>query len=387
MKKILPYSRQWIREKDIRTVVKALRDDFITTGWHIEHFEEKLREYTGAKYAVVVSSASAGLHIAMLAAGIKPGDEGITTPNTFLASANSICYAGAKPVFADIDPETKNISPAQIERRITRKTKVIVPVHYAGHPCDMDAIHAIAKKRKLIIIEDAAHAVGGSYRGKKIGALTRSDMCVFSFHAVKNMTAGEGGAVVTNNEEWYHVLRELRSHGLTRDKARMEKHEGRWWYEQHRLGFNYRITDYQAMLLASQLSDLDSFIRRKRSIVKRYDEAFDGTPHVRIPVEKEYAFSPYHLYALEIDFNALGVSREAFMDALSKEGIGSQVLYIPVHTQPYYRKNFGYKQGDYPAAEDHYQRNLAIPLYAKLSDADVQRVIRAFTKVCRMFKG
>lgn len=385
MKTILPYSRQWIREKDIRTVVKALRDDFITTGWHIEHFEKKLCAYTGAKYAVVVSSASAGLHIAMLAAGITPGDEGITSPNTFLASANSICYAGARPVFADIDPVTKNISPAEIARRITKRTKVIVPVHYAGHPCDMTAIRAVAKKNKCIVIEDAAHAIGSAYRGKKIGALSHSDMCVFSFHAVKNMTAGEGGAVVTNNKEWYHVLRELRSHGLTRDTSRMEKHEGRWWYEQHRLGFNYRITDYQAMLLASQLSDLDMFVRRKRSIAKRYTEAFSGLPHVRLPAEEDYAFSSYHLFALDIDFTAMGVAREAFMNALAREGIGSQVLYIPVSWQPYYRKTFGYKKGDYPIAEAHYRSNLAIPLYAKLTDSDVKRVTRVFTDTCRKF--
>ncbi|MBI4977465.1 MAG: UDP-4-amino-4,6-dideoxy-N-acetyl-beta-L-altrosamine transaminase [Spirochaetes bacterium] len=383
MKKILPYSRQWIRPKDIRIVVKALKDDFITTGWHIDYFEKALAEYVGVKYAVVVSSASAGLHIANLALGLKKGDEGITSPNTFLATVNSLTCTGAKPRFADIEHDTHNLDAAAVAKKITKRTKVLIPVHYAGHPCEMKAMRAVAKKQKAYIIEDAAHAIGSSYLGKRIGACEYSDMCVFSFHAVKNMTAGEGGAITTNNEEWYHTLKELRSHGLTRDPERMDKHEGRWWYEQHRLGFNYRITDYQAMLLWSQLKDLDSFIARKREIVELYNHAFTDVPELVTPVEKDYAKSAYHLYAAAVDFNALGINREEFMKRLAGRGVGSQVLYIPVHTQPFYRDLLKYKPDDFPNAQKHYRTNIALPLFAKMTNGDVRRVIHAVKTVIR----
>ena len=268
----IPYGKQSMDEADIQAVIEVLKSDFLTTGPKIKEFEQAVAEYTGAEYAAAVSNGTAALHAACFAAGIGPGDEVITTPLTFAASANCVLYCGGKPVFADVDKKTYNIDPEEIKKKITDKTKAILPVHLAGQPCDMEAIHAIAREYRLTVIEDGAHALGASYQGEKIGML--SDLTTFSFHPVKPITTGEGGMVVTNDRTLYQRICLFRSHGITRDADRMEHNEGGWFYEQQALGFNYRITDIQCALGVSQMKKLDTFLAERRRLADRYTEAF-----------------------------------------------------------------------------------------------------------------
>lgn len=373
---MIGYGHQYIDESDIKAVVDVLKSDYLTQGPSVTKFEQEICRITGVKYCVSVSNATAGLHIAVAALELGDNAEGITTPNTFLASSNCMVYNHVKPVFADINPVTYNIDPIEIEKHITDKTKLLIPVHFAGQPCEMDKISTIAKKHNLRIIEDAAHAIGGQYAdGSYVGNCKYSDMTVFSFHPVKTITTGEGGAVTTNDEKLYQKLLMLRSHGTTKDEKLLTKNPGPWYYEMQALGFNYRMTDMQAALGYSQLQKLDFFKKRRREIVAKYNNAFAGMKYLKTPTEPKEVSSCFHLYVVQIDFNALGKSRSQVMQELRDQGIGTQVHYIPVPTQPFYKETFGYKDGDYPVAEKYYEQELSLPLYPGMSDEDVDYVI------------
>lgn len=371
--KILPYGRQWIDENDIKEVVRVLRSNWITQGPKIKEFEDALCKYTGAKYAVAVSSGTAALHIACLAAGIKGGDEAITSSITFAASANCILYCGGKPVFADIQEDTANIDPQEIKKQITKRTKAIIPVHFAGHPCDLEEIKDIAKKHNLFIIEDAAHALGAEYQGSKIGSGKYSDMTVFSFHPLKSITTGEGGAVLTNNQDFYKKLLILRTHGITKSSL-FHQAEGDWYYEMQALGYNYRITDIQTALGISQLTKLDKFIKERRKITSIYSEAFRDNACFDIPVEREYVRTSAHLYPLKLK-SEFKSKRKKIFSRLRKFGIGVQVHYIPVYLHPYYQK-LGYSRGLCFAAEDFYQKEISIPLYCGMDKNKIKYVVK-----------
>ncbi|MDY4131074.1 MAG: UDP-4-amino-4,6-dideoxy-N-acetyl-beta-L-altrosamine transaminase [Treponema sp.] len=379
---MIGYGHQYIDDSDIEAVVNVLKSDYLTQGPAVTQFEKSICDITGAKYCVAVSNATAGLHIAVAALELKEGSEGITTPNTFLASSNCMVYNKVKPVFADIDSKTYNIDPKEIQKHISDKTKVLIPVHFAGLPCDMEKINTIAKKHNLHIIEDAAHAIGSQYAdGSYIGNCKYSDMTVFSFHPVKTITTAEGGAVTTNDEKLYQKLLMLRSHGVTKDELILAQNPGPWYYEMHSLGFNYRMTELQAALGVSQLKKLDFFKKRRREIIAMYNKAFADMRYLKTPYEPENVCSCFHLYVTQIDFESLGKSRAQVMKELRDKGIGTQVHYIPVPTQPYYKNNFGYKDGDYPVAEKYYEQELSLPLYPGLSDDDVNTVIKAVKEV------
>lgn len=356
------YGRQFLCEDDIRAVVEVLRSDYLTCGPAVASFERAVCDYTGARYCVAVANATAGLHIAALAAGLGPGDEAITSPITFLSSANCISFTGAKPVFADIDSRTANISPEEIERRATEKTKVVIPVHFAGQSCDMERIASFARSRGIRIIEDAAHAIGSEYKSSKVGSCKYSDMTVFSFHPVKTITSGEGGAVTTNDPDLYAKLCAYRAHGTHKDGDMSRT----WEYEMRELGYNYRITDFQCALGASQLGRIDEFKRRRREIVAYYNENL-GFPHLE---EMPYSNACFHLYPILVE------NRREFYFKAREVGLNLQVHYIPVHTQPYYRKTYGYKAGDYPKAEAYYERCISLPLYPLLTDDDLVEIVR-----------
>ncbi len=379
------YGRQWIDEEDIQAVAKVLRSDFVTCGPKVDEMERTLEKYTGAKYAVAVSNGTAALHCACIAAGIGAGDEVITTPITFAASANCALYCGAKPVFADINPETYNIDPESIRAHITDKTKAIVAVDFTGQSVENDEIRAICDEYNLIFIEDAAHAIATKYKGKQVGSL--ADMTCFSFHPVKTITGGEGGAVLTNNEVFYQKLVLAHTHGITHDESMMEgaPHEGSWYYEEISLGYNYRITDFQAALIVSQMSKLDKFAARRKEIVKRYDEAFSKLPEIIVQKEIPESDTCRHLYIIRLNLDKLKCSRREFFDAMSAENIQCQIHYVPVYWFPYYQ-HLGYEKGICPNAEEVYKAIMSIPLYPAMSDQDVEDVIHSVKKVVNNYK-
>lgn len=372
----IPYGKQTIDEKDIQAVVEVLRSDYLTTGPKIEEFEKRVADYVGAKYAVAVNSGTAALHIACLAAGIKEGDEVITSPITFAASANCVLYCGGTPVFADIDENTYNISPDEIERRVTERTKAIISVHYTGQPCDMDAIMDIAGKHNLLIIEDGAHALGASYKGRKIGSIAH--MTCFSFHPVKPITTGEGGMVVTNSEELYKRLILFRSHGITRDETMMTEQQGDWYYQQLELGYNYRITDISCALGLSQMDKLDGFLERRRQIAKRYNEAFCDVSQIKIPMQLADCESGWHLYVIQVKADY----RKEIFDNLRKSGIGVNVHYIPVYKHPYYQRN-GYADVCCKNGEVFYERAISLPIFPLLTDVQQDYVIEQVLKIVK----
>jgi UDP-4-amino-4,6-dideoxy-N-acetyl-beta-L-altrosamine transaminase/dTDP-4-dehydrorhamnose reductase len=391
----LNYGKQSIDEDDIQSVVDVLKSTHLTQGPKVAEFEEALCRYTGARFAVACNSGTSALHMACLAAEVEPGNEVITSPITFVASANCAVYCGAKPVFADIDPLTYNLSPSELEKKITKNTKVIIQVHFAGQSCDMAAIKQIKEEtekrynHKMYVIEDASHALGSLYKGSKVGSCTFSDMTVTSFHPVKHITTGEGGVVFTNDEILHSKLRKLRSHGITSDQSEFLNHDlafqppqaasskiaNPWYYEQITLGYNYRITDIQCALGLSQLKKLEAFRKRRRDIVKTYNGDFRNVEHVKTPFETTDCDSNFHLYVLLFDFEKIGMDRATFMTKLKGKGIQTQVHYIPVHLQPFYRKHFGTNRGDCPIAENYYTKCLSIPLHPSLTDRDVERVI------------
>ncbi len=382
--KYLPYGKQWIDEEDIKAVTDTLKSDYLTTGPKVKELEEKIADYVGSKYAVAVSNGTAALHAACFAAGIKEGDEVITTPLTFAASANCILYQGGIPVFADIDPETYNIDVKEVEKKITQKTRAIIPVDYTGQAVDLDPILELAEKYNLIVIEDAAHALGTEYKGKKVGSI--SHMTEFSLHPVKHITTGEGGVITTDNEEYYKKLMLFRTHGITREKDLLfNKEEGPWYYEQLELGYNYRITDIQCALGISQLNKLDKFIQRRRELVKKYDEYLSQIDGVIIPCEAEYSNSSWHLYVIQIELEKFRVGRKEIFEALKAENIGVNVHYIPVYYHPYYQK-LGYKKGICPVAERLYERIITLPLFPRMTDTDLEDVVEAVEKVLTYYR-
>lgn len=368
---MIPYGKQTIENDDIEAVVETLKSDWLTTGPKIKEFEDKFASYIRAKYAVAVSSGTAALHLACLAAGLKQGDELITSPMTFAASANCALYCEAKPVFADIK-EDGLIDEELIEAEITSKTKIIIPVHYAGLPCDMKKIKEIAVKHKLIIIEDACHALGAEYKNTKIGDCAYSDMTVFSFHPVKHITTGEGGMITTNSEKLYQKLLLLRSHGITKNPDNLSnKKEGEWFYEMQELGFNYRITDIQCALGISQLRKIDSFVEKRREIAKRYDEAFLKNNNLEIIKEAEESKNAYHLYVIKVKNKE---TRLKLFNYLKENDIFCQVHYIPVHWHPYYQK-LGYEKEICPKAGEFYKMIISLPIYPSLKDEELEKVI------------
>jgi len=348
----------------------------LTQGPKVSAFEAAMCDYTGAKYAVAVSNGTAALHVLMLAAGIKKGDEFITSPNTFLASANAGLYVGATPKLADIDAASFNITPDSIKAQLSEKTKVIIPVHFAGLPCDMRGIAMIAKQKNLFVIEDGCHALGGSYNGDKVGACTYSDATIFSFHPVKSIATGEGGMITTNDKALYEKLLLLRSHGVTKDPEKITQNVGVWYYEMQCLGYNYRMSDIQAALGISQLKKLPSFLKRRHEIVARYNEAFKGVDWIKPPAQFEDRDSGNHLYVLQINFDAINKSRDDVMKELQEKGVGTQVHYIPLYHQPYYHQ-FGFQKESFPNTEAYYENALSIPLYPKMTDTDLEKVINS----------
>jgi len=388
MKILYPYGRQTITKEDINAVVNVLKSSYLTQGPVVAQFEQALCRYTGAKYAIAVSSGTAGLHIACLAAGVSPGDEGITSPITFIASANCIVYCGGKVRFADIDETTGLIDPDEIEKQITKKTKVIIPVHYAGQSCDMERIHQIAKKNHICVIEDAAHAIGSEYKGTKVGSCKYSDMTVFSFHPVKTMTTGEGGAITTNSRTLYEKLLLLRTHGITKDPTKFINklnNNNPWYYEMQDLGFNYRMTDIQAALGTSQLKKLPSFIKKRNRIVRWYDGIFSQQAIYKSLLDVGTGYSCRHLYVLLIDFRLLSISRAQIMNTLARFGIFTQVHYIPIFYQPWYKEN-GYRHIQTPNADKFYEQCISIPLYPGLTKKDIIYISSKITKVLNCYK-
>ncbi|MDE7313406.1 MAG: UDP-4-amino-4,6-dideoxy-N-acetyl-beta-L-altrosamine transaminase [Eubacterium sp.] len=373
----IPYGRQCIDEDDIRAVTDVLKSDFLTTGPKSSEFEEAVCNCTGAKYAVAVSNGTAALHAACYAAGIGAGDEVITTPLTFAASANCVLYFGGTPVFADVDPKTYNIDPADIEKKITSRTKAIIPVHLAGQPCDLDAIYKIAEKHHFIVIEDAAHALGAKYHGKMIG--TSSGMTTLSFHPVKPVTTGEGGMILTDQKELYQKLLLFRSHCITRDASAMKKTEGAWYYEQSGLGFNYRLTDLQCALGISQLKKLEHFLERRKKLALQYQEAFAHCPYIITPYQLPGTESGWHLYLIQIPYH----NRKQVFERLREAGIGVNVHYIPVYHHPYYQEH-GYADTFCRNAEQIYKNIITLPLYPSLTDHEQQYVIQKVLEVLQM---
>jgi UDP-4-amino-4,6-dideoxy-N-acetyl-beta-L-altrosamine transaminase len=384
MTEYISYGKQWIDEEDKEAVLDVLNSDFLTQGPKVSEFEKAICDYTEAKYCVAVANGTAALHIAVAALDIEKGSEGITSPITFVASANCLIYNYLNPIFADIDDKTYNIDPAEIEKKITDKTRVIVAVDFAGQAADMENISKLAKEHNICVVEDAAHAIGSNYGdGSKVGNCKYSDLTTFSFHPVKTITTGEGGAITTNDDKIYQKLLLLRSHGITKDPIVMSQSPGPWYYEMQTLGFNYRMCDMQAALGVSQMKKLDDFKRRRREIVAKYNDAFKNIKNVTIPFEQDGLNSAFHLYILKIDFEKIGKSRTEVMEKLKDQNIGTQVHYIPVHLQPYYKKEFGYNIGNYPFSETYYEQALSIPLYPKMTDNEVEYVIDSITGVIK----
>jgi perosamine synthetase len=377
---MLPYGQQWIGEDDIEEVVKVLKNDFITQGPMIELFEQAIADYVGAKYAVSFSNGTAALHAACFAAGISEGDEVLTTPITFAASANCVLYRNAKPKFVDINNLTYNINTCLIEENISSRTKAIIAVDFTGQPVDIDPILQIAKKHNLVVIQDGAHSLGATYKGEKVGKL--ADMTMFSFHPVKHITTGEGGMIVTNSKDNMENLKLFRTHGITRNNI---SDFGPWYYEMVELGYNYRMTDMQAALGLSQLQKLDDFIEKRRGLVSLYSEAFAMEEGVILPYQLPYVNSSWHLYILRIDLKKFREGRRTIFEALRSENIGVNVHYIPVYYHPYYRQ-MGFQKGLCPIAENWYEEVITLPLFPKMLHSDAESVIEGVKKVLNYYR-
>jgi UDP-4-amino-4,6-dideoxy-N-acetyl-beta-L-altrosamine transaminase len=371
----IPYGHQTIDASDIAAVAKTLRSDWLTQGPKVAEFESALAEYCGARHAVAFANGTAALQAAYFAAGLKPGDEFITSPMTFAATATAGLWQGARPVFADVDPATGNLDPKACAKLLNKRTRAIVPVDYAGLPADLPAFRRLAKERGLVVIEDACHALGTRLGKRRIGSI--SDMTIFSFHPVKHLTTGEGGMITTDRDDLARRLRKFRSHGITKVAAEMEHDEGPWYYEMQDLGYNYRITDFQCALGLSQLRKADGFVRARRSLAALYDRALAGYNEVATPTVRSWARHSYHLYPLRLRLDRISRTRRQVFEALRAQGLGVQVHYVPVHLQPYYRKRFGTGKGLCPAAEAFYESEISLPLYPRMTPSDVRRVVAA----------
>jgi perosamine synthetase len=374
---IIPYGHQWIDEEDIQAVVDVLRSDWLTTGPKVPEFEQAVADYVGAEHAVAVSSGTAALHAAMHAIGIGPGDEVILPPMTFVATANCVVFQGATPVFADVDPDTLLINPAEVELKISERTKAIIAVDYAGQPCDYDALRDIAQRHGLIIVADACHSLGAKFKGRNVGTL--ADLSVFSFHPVKHITTGEGGMVVTDETKFADRIRRFRNHGITSDHHQ-RRSQGSWFYEMVDLGYNYRISDFQCALGKSQLNKLPEWIKKRREIARYYDEAFAEIPVIKPLGVKHDVYHVYHLYVCQIDSTNLHIDRDAIFKRLQAKGIGANVHYIPVHLHPFYRNCFATKPGLCKAAEAAYERLISLPMFPEMTGQDINIVISSFKK-------
>ena len=404
---MISYGKQTIDESDITAVTDALRSGWLTQGFHVKEFEDAFADYCNASYAVACCNGTAALHLAYLAIGLGKNDSIITSPLTFAATANAALYAGARPYLADIDPATHNISPSEIEKAISyinandndTHLKAIVPVHFAGLPCDMDAIWDIAKKNNLMVIEDACHALGAKRQDKdgswhKIGSCSHSHAAVFSFHPVKSITTGEGGVITTNDKDIYEKLKLFRSHGITKDQnsfinnnlAFTENNLNPWYYEMQELGFNYRITDMQCALGTNQIKKTDNFMRRRREIAAIYNEALKPYSHIKLPITPQNSHSANHLYTVQIAFDTLGTTKNAFFQRMLKNNISLQVHYIPIHLQPYYQKRFHFKEGDFLESESFYNSAVSLPIYPTLSDTNLKHIIGSFIESLNLKK-
>ncbi|HEY5600907.1 MAG TPA: UDP-4-amino-4,6-dideoxy-N-acetyl-beta-L-altrosamine transaminase [Patescibacteria group bacterium] len=377
MKKI-PYGHQTINNADINQVIKILKSDWVTQGPTVEKFENAMAKYVGSKYAVAVSSGTAALHAACFATGIKNGDEVIVPSMSFAASANCVCYLGARPILCDVDYVSGNINVDQAKKLITKKTKAIIGVDFAGQPANWDKIKKLAQDYNLATIDDAAHSLGSLYKNKKIGSI--SDLTTFSFHPVKSITTGEGGMIVTSDKNFYERLKIFITHGITKDPAKLIKNDGGWYYEMQELGYNYRLTDFQAALGLSQLKKINKFIKRRRAIVKIYNDAFSKLENIEIPKETNDVYSAWHIYPLKIKVKDLKQKKEVYGSFHSKK-IGVQVHYIPIHLQPYYKKTFGYKEGNFPNAEKFYLEEFSLPLFPNLTSNQIKHIIRTIKEI------
>lgn len=375
--KLLPYGHQSLDERDIQAVVEVLKSDWLTTGPKVGEFEEAFASWVGAKYAVSFSSGTAALHGAAFAAGLGSGDEAITTPLTFCASANCVLYPGATPVFADVCDDTLNLDPQQVSRKLSPHTKAIIAVDYAGHPAALDELREMAEANNAVLIEDACHALGAEYHGKRVGGL--ADMTVFSFHPVKHLTTGEGGMVATNDARLAETLRRFRNHGIS-SEARQRQDSGQWFYEMVMLGFNYRLTDIACALGLSQLGRLEANLARRRKIAAHYSRAFRNLP-VRVPTVHEGVMPAWHLYPVRLKLESLSAGRGEIFRALRAENIGVNVHYIPVYQHPYYRERFPSYQGSCPVAENAYEQLISLPMFHAMSAQDVDDVVHALHKV------
>jgi perosamine synthetase len=386
--KFLPYGRQSLDDADIQAVVEVLKSDWLTTGPKVGEFEERFAAWVGARHAISYSSGTAALHGAAFAAGLGPGDEAITTPMTFCATANCILYQGATPVFADVSPDTLNLDPKEVSKKVSARTKAIIAVDYAGHPAALDELRQLAKAQapqgqSPLLIEDACHALGAEYHGKRVGGI--ADMTVFSFHPVKHLTTGEGGMVTTNDARLAETLRRFRNHGIS-SEARQRQEAGQWFYEMVLLGFNYRLTDIACALGLSQLGKLDANLARRREIAAQYASAFRDLSAILVPAVRDGVNPAWHLYPIRLNLGTLSAGRGEIFRALRAENIGVNVHYIPVHQHPYYRERFKSKE-TYPVAEDAYERLISLPMFHSMTAQDVQDVIHALRKVLIYFQG
>jgi perosamine synthetase len=375
---MIPYGRQSIDEEDIRAVVEVLRSDWLTTGPKVAEFEQAFADFVNTKDAVAISSGTAALHAAVYALGIVPGDEVIVPTMTFAATANCVVFQGATPVFADVDPHALLISPAQVEAKITSRTKAVITMDYTGHPADYDAIRSITNKHGIKLVADACHALGASYKERPVGSL--ADLSVFSFHPVKHIATGEGGMVTTNDSVLALRMRRFRNHGITTDYHQREK-QGSWFYEMVDLGYNYRLTDIQCALGLSQLSKLPRFLEKRRRIAKRYNDAFSHISNISPLAVSADVLHAYHLYVVKLNIESLGIDRMKLFQRLRQNGIGVNVHYIPVHLHPFYRNKFGTEKGLCPAAEAAYEQILSLPMHAEMTDRDVDTVCTTFQKI------
>jgi perosamine synthetase len=379
---VLPYGRQSLDDEDIQAVVEVLKSDWLTTGPKVGEFEERFAAWVEAKHAVSFSSGTSALHGAAFVAGLKTGDEAITTPLTFCATANCVLYQGAMPVFADVSADTLNLDPREVSKKLSSHSRAIIAVDYAGHPADLAALREMAAQRGLWLIEDACHALGAEYLGKRVGGI--ADMTVFSFHPVKHLTTGEGGMVTTNDAKLAETLRRFRNHGIS-SEARQRQQSGQWFYEMVLLGFNYRLTDIACALGISQLERLEANLARRRAIAAQYARAFREMTAVVVPAVRDGIDPAWHLYPIRLKLEALSAGRGEIFRALRAENLGVSVHYIPVHQHPYYRERFGYKGGEYPVAEDAYERLISLPMFHSMTDQDVESVIAAVRKVCEAY--
>jgi perosamine synthetase len=380
----LPFAAPLLGEEEIQGVVECLRSGWLTTGMKVKEFESKFAEYVGVKHAIAVNSCTSALHLALEAAGVGPGDEVITTPMTFTATAAVVEHLRARPVFVDVDARTLNMDPAAIEKAITPRTKAILPVHFAGQPCDMDAIGEIARRHGLVVVEDAAHAIPARYKGRMIGTL--SPLTCFSFYATKNITTGEGGMVTTDDDRYAERIRLMSLHGMNRDAWKRYMQGGAWSYEIVAPGFKYNLTDVAAAIGLPQLKRCDEFHRRRIEIVQSYQRGLSGVRGVSLPEVSDVESHAWHLYVIQVEAAELKISRDAFIEELAARNIGVSVHFIPLHTQPYYRDTYGYSPNDFPRAFEAFQRIISLPLYARMSDPDVQDVIDAVSDVAEQHR-